>query len=169
VRNRKNDAIFAVLLQQVINAYMSLLSLRSMLRWSRHSQEQLKDSDGKGRLTVDGATEDEEDDVAEDIMNDSDQEELEGHNLGESKRQRRTRRVETQERTARSFSRDSGNTAGEHRDDREEVHKNVPIRCSFFSSFFYALLRNAKSGYTYENVRRWSRNKVCFLLLAILH
>ena len=36
----------------------------------------------------------------------------------------------------------------------------LPKRAAFFSSFFYALLRNAKGGYKYENVKRWSRNKV---------
>lgn len=42
-----------------------------------------------------------------------------------------------------------------------------PNRCAFFSSFFYAILRNAKSGYTYENVRRWSRKKVRSYLLPV--
>jgi hypothetical protein len=58
-------------------------------------------------------------------------------------------------------------TGGGDKDDdktREKDHdKSAPIRTAFFSSFFYALLRNAKGGYKYENVRRWSRDKVSFL------
>jgi hypothetical protein len=42
----------------------------------------------------------------------------------------------------------------------ERKYDELPKRAAFFSSFFYALLRNAKGGYKYENVKRWSRNKV---------
>lgn len=30
-------------------------------------------------------------------------------------------------------------------------------RCAFFSSFFYAILRNSKGGYCYDHVKRWGR------------
>jgi hypothetical protein len=51
---------------------------------------------------------------------------------------------------------------GQHGEEGEIEGKDaeLPKRAAFFSSFFYALLRNAKGGYKYENVKRWSRNKV---------
>jgi len=48
---------------------------------------------------------------------------------------------------------------GKNEKDRGKEGEAAPKRCAFFSSFFYALLRNAKNGYSHENVRRWSRKK----------
>ncbi|EKX42315.1 hypothetical protein GUITHDRAFT_153582 [Guillardia theta CCMP2712] len=46
---------------------------------------------------------------------------------------------------------------------RSKIHEGLNDtsfpRCEFFSSFFYAILRNAKGGYSYKNVERWGRRK----------
>ena len=43
--------------------------------------------------------------------------------------------------------------------EEQSAKVDAPTRSAFFSSFFYALLRNAKNGYNYANVQRWSRKK----------
>ena len=93
---------------QVINAYMSLLSTRNMMRHLKHEQELAS---------------------------------LAGSDVGEGSKPL-TRRS--------SIIKNSS----------EHAESTAPPKCAFFSSFFYAILRNAKNGYNFDNVRRWSRNKV---------
>jgi hypothetical protein len=46
------------------------------------------------------------------------------------------------------------------------MRSTAPLKCVFFSSFFYAILCNAKGGYNFQSVRRWSRKKVCGCVYA---
>ena len=56
--------------------------------------------------------------------------------------------------------------SGNHQNDVIFAHERSPAvtrteqklpKCLFFNSFFYALLRNARGGYSYTNVQRWGR------------
>mmetsp|Transcript_25279 Transcript_25279/g.60006 ORF Transcript_25279/g.60006 Transcript_25279/m.60006 type:complete len:594 (+) Transcript_25279:219-2000(+) len=47
----------------------------------------------------------------------------------------------------------------EERGSRARGETETGLTCEYFSSFFYALLRNAKGGYSHENVKRWARKK----------
>ena len=46
------------------------------------------------------------------------------------------------------------------------MRSTAPLKCVFFSSFFYAILCNAKGGYNFQSVRRWSLKKVCGCVYA---
>ena len=99
---------------QVINAYMSLLSTRNMMRHFKHEQE----------LAI----------VAESDVGE-----------GSKPRTRRSPAI---------------------KNSSEHAESTAPLKCVFFSSFFYAILCNAKGGYNFQSVRRWSRKKVCGCVYA---
>ena len=213
---------------QVINAYMSLLALRSKSRWEKHTAKKQKVETG---YTDTGEVEDSE-------VEDSESEGANGNSIGDAVKGFGTIKVVTAASRAaneqgvkivlsapaghRQAPQTSSQTVGEgggsmgdgeegegqkdleeaeeERGDEEEEKGGInlgqgerstsraggaegdasieereqqgeeggiegkddelPKRAAFFSSFFYALLRNAKGGYKYENVKRWSRNKV---------
>ena len=148
---------------QVINGYMSLLSTRSMMRCSAHSEEQANVAGNDG-----DEKQDEEVSEGEDAGGDHDDMEgdgphVQGRETTESDQGGGRRRGE-----ASSGSSDDGQkrSRAAHESGKEHTESTTPLACAFFSSFFYAILRNAKTGYNFDNVRRWSRNKVCYWVHA---
>jgi len=192
-------------LVQVINAYMSLLALRSESRWEKlKKDEQNLDqtkAEGQTERCEEAQSQVDENDEGPDVMQGKSSEDSRADQMDDrpemEQETRRTRRgalgasggsdsirssvgsdkdVPQEEGSkagdpGRRSGREEGSKAGGagRRSGREEPSLNSgdtegsggsPKRCAFFSSFFYALLRNAKDGYKYENVRRWSRKKV---------
>lgn len=143
---------------QVINGYMSLLSTRSMMRCSKHDEENGNaagnDVDAKQDQDVSEVVEDGE---GEDVATECDGSHVQGEERTEGDRRGGSRR-----REASVGSSEDGQTRrrAAHKSGKEHADSTAPLKCAFFSSFFYAILRNAKNGYNFDNVRRWSRNKV---------
>jgi hypothetical protein len=126
----------------VINAYMSLLAFRSEIRWERYQQSQRKSANEKGQDRSEesrkGAFKEKYDEeMVMDSYGDPDDEE--------------PQEIEHEGPKNEGIS--------NRHDVVQGFDKEPPTRSAFFSSFFYALLRNAKDGYNYANVQRWSRKK----------
>ena len=156
---------------EVINAYMSLLSLRCIVRCKKYLEGL---ADGAGNEG------DETDRELQEVGDTDREQELEG--VGDTDReqdaigcdgpQQEKKTAERDQKGARrrgdafSGSSDDGQLRSKaaQESDKENTSKSTsskpPPNCAFFSSFFYAILRNAKGGYDFDNVRRWSRNKV---------
>ena len=140
---------------EVINAYMSLLSLRSMVRCKKYS-EGLADGAGNEGDKTDQELEE---------VGDTDREQ---DAIGCDGPQQEKKTAERDQKGARrrgdafSGSSDDGQLRSKaaQESDNENTASKPPPNCVFFSSFFYTILRNAKGGYDFDNVRRWSRNKV---------
>ena len=160
----------------MINAYMSLLSLRSQTRWknsvvgkmeekfkeeARKNEEKKKQKDAnkkeEEKKEEDEGMKEEVDD-SEDEVADSDGEVDEQPSA--SKRERRLAKGAVEEDENMTERRRGKEEEGKNEKGKGKEGEAAPKRCAFFSSFFYALLRNAKNGYSHENVRRWSRKKV---------
>ena len=152
---------------EVINAYMSLLSLRCIVRCKKYLEGL---ADGAGNEG------DETDRELQEVGDTDREQELEG--VGDADReqdaigcdgpQQEKKTAERDQRRARrrgdafSGSSDDGQLRSKaaQESDNENTASKPPPNCVFFSSFFYTILRNAKGGYDFDNVRRWSRNKV---------
>ena len=177
-------------LVQVINAYMSLLALRSEARWAKLKREAQDRDRTKAKARKERCEEaesrvDENDggwDVTEGKSSiDDDRRSEQMETPGEMERKTRSTlrgkssasggSDSTRSSGGKDARQEEGSAAGDpgRRSGQEEASCNLgdaegsggsPKRCAFFSSFFYALLRNAKDGYAHENVRRWSRKKV---------
>jgi hypothetical protein len=140
---------------EVINAYMSLLSLRSMVRCKKYS-EGLADGAGNEGDKTDQELEE---------VGDTDREQ---DAIGCDGPQQEKKTAERDQKGARrrgdafSGSSDDGQLRSKaaQESDNENTASKPPPNCAFFSRFFYTILRNAKGGYDFDNVRRWSRNKV---------
>ena len=132
-------------LLQVINAYMSLLSMRSMMRCTKYS-------DGKAEVLEIEDADGEHDDMEGDGL----------HVQGRKMTARGQSGARRQGGKASSESPDDGRTRSKaaQASGEETTASKAPPKCVFFSSFFYAILRNAKKGYGVADVRRWSQNKV---------
>ena len=98
-----------------------------------------------------------EDGEGEDVATECDGSHVQGEERTEGDRRGGSRR-----REASVGSSEDGQTRrrAAHKSGKEHADSTAPLKCAFFSSFFYAILRNAKNGYNFDNVRRWSRNKV---------
>jgi len=164
---------------EVINAYMSLLSLRSIVRCKKYLEGLADGAGNEGDETDQELQEVGDTDREQELqgVGDTDKEqELEG--VGDADReqdaigcdgpQQEKKTAERDQRRARrrgdafSGSSDDGQLRFKEaqESDKENTASKPPPNCAFFSSFFYAILRNAKGGYDFDNVRRWSRNKV---------
>lgn len=177
-------------LVQVINAYMSLLALRSEARWAKLKREaqdrdrtkakarkerceeaesQVDENDG-GRDVTEGKSSIDDDSRSEQMETPREME-RETRSTLRGKSSASGGSDSTRSSGGKDARQEEGSEAGDpgRLSGQEEASCNLgdaegsggsPKRCAFFSSFFYALLRNAKDGYKYKNVRRWSRKKV---------
>ena len=123
---------------EVINAYMSLLALRSELCWKRYRQRRASEAGDDQQQAKESEAED---------TYESTQEVMDSY--GESD--------DVEEKRDAQWLQCDDLVGGA--DEAESKKVDAPTRSAFFSSFFYALLRNAKNGYNYANVQRWSRKK----------
>ena len=140
---------------EVINAYMSLLSLRSMVRCKKYSEGLADDAGNEG---------DKKDQDLEEVGDTGREQDVIGCDGPHQEKMTAERNQRGARRRGDAFSGSSDDgqprSKAAHESDKENTASKPPPSCAFFSSFFYAILRNAKGGYDFDNVRRWSRNKV---------
>mmetsp|Transcript_12228 Transcript_12228/g.24386 ORF Transcript_12228/g.24386 Transcript_12228/m.24386 type:complete len:673 (+) Transcript_12228:244-2262(+) len=139
---------------EVVNAYMALLSLRST------TSPKVERVHGPPPVGTEGEGETEEERGSK---GDSADEECTSESKGEAADEaehtdEEGAASERSEELAEEPSAGDSCSEAASADEEAQSPSRRP-RCCFFSSFFYALLRNAKGGYSHDNVRRWAKKK----------